>query len=101
MINKDKAIVFGGAVGTGIFRITNDTYSFDCPTKTWTMLKPHNNQECPSPRAAHSATGVEQNQLVIFGGAYSNGNLVDNELYLLKIIGNDNNGKWIKVPIKG
>jgi hypothetical protein len=26
---------------------------------------------------------------------------VDNELYLLKVIAKDVNGKWIKVPIKG
>lgn len=38
---------------------------------------------------------------MIFGGAYSNGNLVDNDLYLLKLMGQDGNGKWIKVPIKG
>jgi hypothetical protein len=38
---------------------------------------------------------------VVFGGAYSNGNLVDNDLYLLKLMGTDGNGKWIKVPIKG
>lgn len=39
--------------------------------------------------------------MVIFGGAYSNGNLVDNELYLLKVIAKDVNGKWIKVPVSG
>lgn len=30
MINKDKAILFGGAVGDGVYRITNDTFAFDC-----------------------------------------------------------------------
>ncbi len=100
-VNTDKVIVFGGAVGTGVFRITNDTFSFECSTRTWTAMRPHNLTEGPSPRAAHAATCVDSNQLVIFGGAYSNGNLVDNELYLLKIINRDSNARWIKVPVKG
>jgi len=65
----------------------------------WTQIKPRNNEECPSPRAAHSSTGVEANQLVIFGGAHSHGNLVDNDLYLLKLSPNEANGKWVKVPV--
>jgi hypothetical protein len=32
LINLDRAVVFGGAVGTGVFRITNDTFCFDCQT---------------------------------------------------------------------
>lgn len=39
--------------------------------------------------------------MVIFGGAHSHGNLVDNELYLLKLASNETNGKWVKVPING
>ena len=101
MINKERAIMFGGAVGDGIYRITNDTFSYDCRTNIWTALKPKNNEECPSPRAAHASTAVEANQLVIFGGAHSHGNLVDNELYLLKLSSNETNGKWVKVPVKG
>lgn len=46
---------------------------------------PRNKEDSPSPRAAHSSTVVETNQLVIYGGAHSHGNLVDNELYLLKL----------------
>lgn len=64
-------------------------------------MKPRNNEDCPSPRAAHASTGVEANQLVIFGGAHSHGNLVDNELYLLKLSANEANGKWVKVPVGG
>lgn len=101
LISKEWAIMFGGAVGDGIYRITNDTFSFDCRTMTWTQMKPRNNEDCPSPRAAHSSTGVEANQLVIFGGAHSHGNLVDNDLYLLKLSPNEANGKWVKVPVGG
>ncbi len=101
MISKERAILFGGAVGDGIYKITNDTFSYDCRSNVWTIIHPKNNTDCPSPRAAHASTGVEANQLVIFGGAHSHGNLVDNELYLLKLSSNEANGKWVKVPIKG
>ena len=101
MISKDRAVVFGGAVGDGSYRITNDTYLFDCITNKWTLLKPKNSEEAPSPRAAHGATTVESNQMVVFGGAHSNGNLVDNDLYLLKLGNAEGNGKWVKVPVEG
>lgn len=101
MIGKDRAIMFGGAVGDGVYRITNDTYSFDCKSNKWSILKPKKPEDSPSPRAAHASTAVEANQLVIFGGAHSHGNLVDNELYLLKLSNTDTNGKWVKVPVDG
>ncbi len=64
-------------------------------------MRPQSIQEGPSPRAAHAATCVDSNQLVVFGGAYSNGNLVDNDLFLLKIVNKDSTARWIKVPVKG
>ena len=101
MVTRERAILFGGAVGDGVYRITNDTYSFDCKANKWSLLKPKNSEEAPSPRAAHSSTALELNQMVIFGGAHSHGNLVDNELYLLKFGSTETNAKWIKVPIEG
>ena len=101
MVSPDRAIIFGGAVGDGSYRITNDVFSYDCVTSKWTILKPKNSEEAPSPRAAHGATTVESNQMVVFGGAHSNGNLVDNDLYLLKLASGEGNGKWIRVPIDG
>lgn len=39
MVSKTKAILFGGAIGdSGKFAITNDTYSFEFPTKQWKKL---------------------------------------------------------------
>lgn len=38
--------------------------------------------------------------MVIFGGAHSHGNLVDNDLYLLKLGSIETNAKWIKVPVE-
>ena len=61
LISKDRAIMFGGAVGDGVYRITNDTFSFDCKKFTWTQMIPRNREDSPSPRAAHSATVVETN----------------------------------------
>ncbi len=102
MISKDRAIMFGGAVGDGVYKITNDTYSYDCRLNKWTFLKPKNSiEDSPSPRAAHGSTAVESNQLVIFGGAHSHGNLVDNALYLLKLSSNEAQGKWVRVPVEG
>ncbi len=86
-------------MGDGIYRITNDIFSFDCPTNKWTALKPKSVEEGPQARAAHGATSVENNQMVVFGGAHSHGNLVDNELYLLKLGNIETNAKWIKVPV--
>ena len=37
----------------------------------------------PSPRAAHSATNVEQMQMVVYGGATGGGSLASDDLYLL------------------
>ena len=99
MISKERAVVFGGAVGDNIYKITNDTFCYNSTTNKWSVLKPKSQEEAPSPRAAHGATAVESNQMVIFGGAHSHGNLVDNELYLLKLGTNENLAKWVKVPV--
>lgn len=41
MISKTKAILFGGAVSSETnFRITSDTYLFDCNTQSWKKLNP-------------------------------------------------------------
>ena len=61
MVNSHRAVLFGGAVGDGVYRITNDTYSYDCKNNFWSLLWPKNEKECPSPWAAHSSTGVEAN----------------------------------------
>ena len=90
-------VLFGGAVGDNQYKITNDTLVFNQAKKIWTPMYLKGDANKPSPRAAHAATAVENSQLVIFGGAHSHGQMVDNDLYLLKI--NDNVCKYIKVPI--
>lgn len=99
IISKERAVIFGGAVGDNIYKITNDTFCYNSLAQKWIVLKPKSQEEAPSPRAAHGATAVESNQMVIFGGAHSHGNLVDNDLYLLKM-GNENIAKWVRVPVE-
>lgn len=68
LVSKTKAVFFGGATGdTGKYSITGDTYLFDVVTRKWRKLEP--NGSSPTPRAAHAATAVEVNQVVIYGGA--------------------------------
>ncbi len=68
LVSKTKAVLFGGATGnTETYTTTSDTFLFDCVTRKWTKLEPSGS--CPTPRAAHAATTVEVNQLVIYGGA--------------------------------
>ncbi len=39
LISKGKAILFGGATGdAGIYKLTNDTYSFDTESENWNLL---------------------------------------------------------------
>lgn len=101
LVSRERAILFGGAIGEGNYKITNDLFSFDCKNSKWTALKTKNPNETPPPRAAHAATSVQVNQMVVFGGSQSNGNLADNSLYLLKITQSEPNGKWVLVPVDG
>ena len=100
IVSKERAVVFGGAVGDSVYKITNDTFCYNSTLNKWITLKPKSQDEAPSPRAAHGATAVESNQMVIFGGAHSHGNMVDNELYLLKIGNTESLAKWVKVPVE-
>lgn len=75
-------VLFGGATGdTGKYSMTGETYLFNVLTKTWTKLNVKGVP--PSPRAAHAATNVEQNQMVVYGGATGGGSLASDDLYLL------------------
>ena len=97
--SKDNIIVmFGGATGSSEYQITNDIFIFQPQIQQWRrVLTEKNIRDKPSPRAAHSATAVENRQMVIFGGAHNNGKLVDNDLYLVKFY--DGDCRYIKVPV--
>lgn len=101
LISKTKAILFGGAISSdGNYKITGDTFLFDCTACTWSKIHPHyEEQRGPCPRAAHASTVVEELQMVVFGGAIGHGTLADDELYLLKNVDNGP-GTWVKVPVE-
>ena len=98
MINKTKVILFGGATGdTGKYSMIGETYSFDCPKRTWIKLNIHG--ITPSPRAAHAAVNVEILQMVIYGGATGGGSLASDDLYLLDLRQGEESAQWMIVPV--
>jgi diadenosine tetraphosphatase ApaH/serine/threonine PP2A family protein phosphatase len=102
LISKTKAILFGGATGdTNKYSITADVYSFDLTNKLWKKLETIGAQ--PSCRAAHSAAGVEGNQVVIYGGAAggTSGSLASDDLYLLDLKNGEASAAWTIVPVVG
>lgn len=79
-ILKDKAILFGGAVGDtgntplilGKYVITGDTFICDYKYKRWKKLEPKGNP--PSNRAAHASVSIDH-YFFVFGGALGGINL--------------------------
>ena len=68
IVSKSKVVLFGGATGdTGKYSMTGETFMYNIVNKTWQKLQVKGVP--PSPRAAHSATNVEQMQMVVYGGA--------------------------------
>jgi protein phosphatase len=100
-ISKGKAILFGGATGDTVkYQITSDTYSLDTQSKLWKKVETFG--PYPSPRAAHSSVAVEQNQMVVYGGATGGGSLASDDLYLLDLReGDGTTGTWTIVPVVG
>jgi hypothetical protein len=74
-------------------------YLFDCNSRVWKKL------DClgypPSPRAAHAATAIETNQLIIYGGASGGGQLASEELFLLDLRNSESPPQWTVVPTIG
>ena len=100
VISPNRSILFGGAISTPSYRITNDVFSFNSKTLKWTRVIAKSNKNMPSPRAAHGATTIENLQIVIFGGAQAQGTVVDNDLYLIKLMNDERYCKWVKVPVE-
>lgn len=100
VISQLRAILFAGAVAETNFKITNDIFSFNSRTGVWTQVYPKDKKNMPSPRAAHGATAIENLQMVVFGGAQAQGSVVDNNLYLLKLMADEARCRWVKVPVE-
>ena len=56
---------------TGRYSFTNEAYSFEGNFRAWKKLESGGAQPCP--RAAHAASAIEHNQIVIFSGATGGG----------------------------
>ena len=85
--NEHRIVMFGGAVGWKDFVITNEIYVFNHRKKKWTDMVVDFTTGFPSPRAAHAAAAVDSRHIAVFGGARAQGQLVDNELYILSVHG--------------
>ena len=100
MINKSKAVLFGGATkDTGSFAMTSQTFVFNMSHKRWTELIP--NGATPAPRAAHAAASIEQLQVAIYGGATGGGRVATDGLHLLDLRHGERQAEWMTVPVVG
>ena len=98
-IGKDKAILFGGAVGdTGKYIITGDTFLCDFNLKKWKKLE--NNGSPPTNRAAHNSLSVDH-FFYVFGGALGGGQLADDNLYQLDFLTVTDKAYWQIKNVKG
>ena len=98
-IGKDRAILFGGAVGdTGKYIITGDTFLLDYNLRKWKKLDNHGIP--PTHRAAHNAISVDH-FFYVFGGALGGGQLADDNLYQLDFLTLTDKAYWQVKNCKG
>ena len=100
VISPTRSILFGGAIAVPNYKITNDIFSFNNRSLQWTRVHPTSNKSWPCPRAAHGATTLDNMQVVVFGGAQAQGSVVDNDLYLMKLMNDETQCRWVKVPVE-
>ncbi|CAD2100999.1 protein phosphatase containing kelch-like domains, putative [Plasmodium vinckei lentum] len=97
-LGNNKVAIFGGAIGdAGKYNITDDIYLYDLTQNKWKKLITENT---PTARAAHAAACVDEQQLVIYGGATGGGSLSLDDLYILDLR-RDQKYSWMAVPTKG
>ncbi|GAW82424.1 protein phosphatase containing kelch-like domains [Plasmodium gonderi] len=97
-LGNNKVAIFGGAIGdAGKYNITDDIYIYDLSQNKWKKLSTENT---PSARAAHAAACVDEQQLVIYGGATGGGSLSLDDLYILDLR-KEQRYSWMTVPTKG
>lgn len=75
-ISKTRVVLFGGATGeSNKYVMTDAVYVFYLFKKTWSKIECKNFSKFlasgskPNPRAAHAATAVDGNKMVVYGGA--------------------------------
>lgn len=97
-LGNSKVAIFGGAIGdAGKYNITDDIYIYDLSQNKWKKIVTENT---PSARAAHAAACVDEQQLVIYGGATGGGSLSLDDLYILDLR-KEQRYSWMTVPTKG
>lgn len=100
LTSKDKAILFGGAVGdANKYQMTADTYLFHTVKRVWKKLTPKG--IVPSPRAAHASVLVEPGQFVMYSGASGSGILSTDDLFLFIFDDEANDGQWQIIQVTG
>ncbi len=62
-----KVVLFGG---DDLARCFNDTWIYDCESRTWSEVKP---ETSPGPRAGHAMVYVPETQSVLMCGGYTGG----------------------------
>lgn len=97
-LGNNTVVIFGGAIGdAGKYNITDDVYLYDLTQNKWKELVTENT---PTARAAHAATCVDDQQLVIYGGATGGGSLSLDDLYILDLR-REPQYAWMTVPTRG
>lgn len=79
-IGKERAILFGGAVGdnSSKYVITGDTFLCEYFNKRFKKLESRG--AAPSNRAAHASVSIDH-FMYVYGGALGGGELADDQLY--------------------
>ena len=96
--NTSKAVViFGGAAKDG--NMSNEAYALDVKTWKWTKLDCGNDDaDVPSPRAGACLAPVDEDSVVLFGGATpapgGGGLLGLNDVWMLHVDLDNGTGKW-------
>lgn len=102
-VAKDKIIIFGGASGNvDTYSITNECFCLDIQqnqTVTFTWRKLQNSGTIPCSRAAHSCCKIEENRMLLFGGATGAGGLAPDILYLFQL--QKEKAVWSEVDVVG
>jgi hypothetical protein len=96
LIGEGKLMVFGGHDGTAML---SDLHVLDTSSLTWTQAFPPKSESNPnvgpSARAGHTATLINGNMLLIFGGG--DGSKILNDVWLL----DTTSLTWIRPTISG
>lgn len=67
MVDETRMVLFGGAAQDQA--MSNESFVLDTTTWTWTKLDPGSSSSCPSPRAGPSLCRLNDNVVLLFGGA--------------------------------